>query len=80
MIKTILVIIVVIAVVGLIHFQAVAEASELEKISSGSSVPSTDPDTAHLNPKEPAGERIGEFSKGHQKWQTYVSAAGLDEG
>jgi hypothetical protein len=33
-----------------------------------------------LNPDEPAGERIGEYSKGHRKWQTYVSAAGFDKG
>ena len=80
MIKRILIIIVVIAVAGLIHFQAEAEASDLEKIVSGNSAPTAAPDMAHLNPKEPARERIGEFSKGHQKWQTYVSAAGFDKG
>ena len=80
MIKRNLIIIVVIAVIGLNHFLTEAEASDLEKISSGSSAPSAAPETANLNPKEPAGERIGEFSKGHQKWQTYVSAAGFDEG
>ncbi len=80
MIKRILIIIVVLAGVGQIHFQAEAKASDLEEISSGSSAPTAAPDTVHLNPKEPAGERIGEFSKGHQKWQTYVSATGFDEG
>ena len=80
MIKRILIIIVVIAAVGLIHLQAEAEASDLEKIFSGSSASTVAPDTAPLNPKEPAGKRTGEFSKGRQKWQAYVSAAGFDKG
>jgi len=80
MIKRILIIIVVIAAVGLIHLQAEAEASDLEKIFSGSSASTVTPDTAPLNPKEPAGKRTGEFSKGRQKWQAYVSAAGFDKG
>ena len=80
MIKRILIIIVVIAAVGLIHLQAEAEAADLEKIFSGSSAPTAVSDTAPINPKEPAGERTGDFSKGHQKWQTYVSAAGFDPG
>ena len=80
MIKKIFIIIVGIAAVGLIHLQAEVEASDLEKIFSGSSASTAAPDTAPLNPKEPAGKRTGEFSKGHQKWQTYVSAAGFDKG
>ena len=70
----------VLAGVGLIYFQAEAKASDLEKISSDSPTPKAASDAARLNPKEPAGERIGEFSKGYQKWQTYVSAAGFDKG
>ena len=80
MIKRNLIIIMVLAGVGLIYFQAEAKASDLEKISSGSPTLTAASDTARLNPKEPAGERIGEFSKGYQKWQTYVSAAGFDKG
>ena len=80
MINKILIIIVVIAVAGLIHFQAEAEPSDSKKIFSGSSAFTAAPDTAYLNPKETAGQQIGEFSKGHQKWQTYVSAAGFDKG
>jgi len=80
MIKRNLIIIMVLAGVGLIYFQAEAKASDLEKIPSGSPNPTAASDTARLNPKEPAGERIGEFSKGCQKWQTYVSAAGFDKG
>ena len=80
MIKRNLIIIMVLAGVGLIYFQAEAKASDLEKISSGSPTPTVASDTARLNPKEPAGERIGEFSKGYQKWHTYVSAAGFDKG
>jgi hypothetical protein len=80
MIKRNLIIIMVLAGVGLIYFQAEAEASDLEKISSDSPTPTAASDAARLNPKEPAGERIGEFSKGYQKWQTYVSAAGFDKG
>ena len=70
----------VLAGVGLVYFQAEAKASDLEKISSASPTLTDASDTARLNPKEPAGERIGEFSKGYQKWQTYVSAAGFDKG
>jgi hypothetical protein len=80
MIKIIFIIIVVIAVADLIQFPAEAEASDLEKVFSGSSASTAAPGTAILNPKEPAEERIEEFSKGHQKWQTYVSAAGFDKG
>ena len=80
MIKRIFMIIVVIAVAGLIQFPAGAEASDLEKALSGSPTSTAVPGTAQLNPKESAGQRIGEFSKGYQKWQTYVSAAGFDEG
>jgi hypothetical protein len=80
MIQRILIIIVVLAGLGLIHFQAKANASDLEKISSGSSASKTAPGTVHLNSEESARERIGEFSKGHRKWQTYVSAAGFDKG
>ena len=67
-----------VAVAGLIHIQA--EASDLEQIFSASSTPTTAPDARNLDPKEPAKERIGEFSKGYQKWQTYVSGAGFDTG
>jgi len=80
MIKRNLIIIMVLAGVGLVYFQAEAKASDLEKISSASPTLTDASDTARLNPKEPAGERIGEFSKGYQKWQTYVSAAGFDKG
>jgi opacity protein-like surface antigen len=80
MIKRIFIIIAVIAFAGLIQFPAEAEASDLEKVFSGSLASTAVPGTAHLNSKELAGERIGEFSKGYQKWQTYVSAAGFDKG
>jgi hypothetical protein len=80
MIKRIFMIIVLIAVVDLILFQAEAEASDSKKSFSNSSTPVVAPGTVKLNPNEPAGERIGEYSKGHRKWQTYVSAAGFDKG
>jgi len=80
MIKRIFMIIALIAVVGLILFQAEAEASDSKKSFSNSSTPVVAPGAVKLNPNEPAEERIGEFSKGHQKWQTYVSAAGFDKG
>ena len=73
-------IIVLIAVVDLILFQAKAEASDSKKSFSNSSTPEVAPGMLKLNPNEPAGDRIGEFSKGHRKWQTYGSAAGFDEG
>jgi hypothetical protein len=80
MINRILIIILVNAVVGLIHFQPEAKASDLEKIVCGSSAFTAAPDTSQLNPKVLVGKRIGEFTKGHQKWQAYVSAAGFDKG
>jgi hypothetical protein len=80
MIKRIFMIIVLIAVVDLILFQAEAEASDSKKSFSNSSTPVVAPGAVKLNPNEPAGERIGEYSKGHRKWQTYVSAAGFDKG
>ena len=80
MIKRIFMIIVLIAVVDLILFQAEADASDSKKSFSNSSTSVVAPGTVKLNPNEPAGERIGEYSKGHRKWQTYVSAAGFDKG
>lgn len=68
------------AVVGLIHCQAGAEASDSETIFSGGSAPAATSDKTKLNPKESGGERPGEFSKGHQKWQIYGSGAGFDKG
>ena len=80
MIKRIFMIIALIAVVDLTLFQAEAESSDSKKSFSNSSTPVVAPGTVKLNPNEPARERIGEYSKGHRKWQTYVSAAGFDKG
>ena len=63
---------------GQICFQA--EASDLEKNISGGSSPKTAPGEMSMVPKEPPEERIREFSKGYQKWQTYFSGAGFDSG
>ena len=63
---------------GQICFQA--EASDLEKNISGKSSPKTAPDAMNMDPKELPEKRIGEFSKGYQKWQTYFSGAGFDKG
>jgi hypothetical protein len=79
-INKILIIVLVLAGVGLNHFQAEANASDLDKIFSSNSASTTAPETAYLNPKEPAGERIGEFSKGYQKWQVYGSLSCCDDG
>jgi hypothetical protein len=80
MIKKKFKIIVLIAVVDLVLLQAEAEASDSKKSFINSSTPAVARGTVKLNPIEPTGERIGEYSKGHRKWQTYVSGAGFDEG
>jgi hypothetical protein len=80
MIKKFFMIIVLIAVVDLVLFQAEAEASDSKNSFSNSSTPAVARGTVKLNPNEPTGGRIGQYSKGHRKWQTYVSGAGFDEG
>ena len=70
---------IVIVVVGVVQFQSEPDAADSEKTFSGRSTVAT-PETPHINSKEPAGERKGDFSQGRQYWHTYFSAAGFDHG
>jgi len=80
MLKRILMLIVVIAVVDLTHLQGLAAASDATNEFSNSSTSAAAPARVPRNPESTGGQGPGEFSQGHRKWQTYVSAAGGDKG